>query len=124
MRAAPIALVALAVVCAWLFGMSRLATAALVGIAGAIGLIIAGRRVTLRFAALSFGAALAFGIVAMVLAELTGQSVRTLLEAPLDRNAIALVLAWLAVMFAALGFAGGLWAMLRGAGEDAPTDAP
>jgi hypothetical protein len=107
---------------AWLLDLSRLSTAGLAGLALAVGLVLAGRRVTLRFAALGFGAALALGFTAMMLADLIGLPLRTLLEGPINEHVVTIVLAWVAAMLAGLGFASGLWAMLRG--EPGPDDEP
>ena len=122
MRVLPLAPLAAAVAASYLLGLSRIAAAALLGMACALALLLAGRRLTLRFAALLFGAALAFAFTAMMLAELIGVPVLALLEGPFGEQAIALVLAWLAVFFAALGLASGLWAMLRGLPD--PEDEP
>lgn len=113
MRLQTLAPLLAAVAAAWLFDLSRMATAALIGAALALAMIAAQRPVTLRFAALAFGAALALGFTAMMLAELIGVRVRDLLEGPWHQHAIARVLAWLAVACAALGVASALYAMAR-----------
>jgi uncharacterized membrane protein AbrB (regulator of aidB expression) len=112
-----IAPVVVAAACAWLLEFSRFASAALIGAAIAVGLIVAGRRVTVRFAALAFGVALAFGFTAMMFAELIGLPVRELLERPLDKQVVAITLAWVAVMFVGLGLVAAAWGMWRNVPE-------
>ena len=125
MRGALVPIVLAAAAAAWLLGFSRFASAALIGLAIAIGLVLAGRRVTVRFAALSFGAALAFGFTAMTLAELIGVPVRTLLEGEISEHVVVIAMAWLAVMFVGLGLAAAAWGLWRGVPEpDAEDDNP
>jgi hypothetical protein len=118
--------VLLAAASAWLLDFSRFASAALIGAALAVGLIIAGRRVTVRFAALAFGAALALGVTAMLFAEVIGVPVRALLEGPINEQIVAIALAWAAVMFIGVGFVAAAWGMWRGVPEvdDEPPAGP
>lgn len=117
---------AVAVAAAALLEFSRFAGAALTGAGLALTLVLAGGRITLRFAALGFGAALAFGLMAMLLAELVGLPVRQLLdEGAWSAQPVAIALAWLAVMFAGLALVSAAWAMWRGVPEpDLPDDEP
>lgn len=92
-----------AVVAAALLPLGGLAAGALLGLGAFVGLLLAGRPLSLPFAGWTFGAAVALGFMAGVLANLVGLSVNELLARGEGRHGIALTLAIAAVMLFVLG---------------------
>lgn len=103
---------------AWLGGLGPLASAALLGGAAWLALLLARRQMPVAFAALALFGGVVFGFMAAVFAALHGVSAHELLALEFGRQPVGITLAWIAIALATLGVCSGTTALLRPPPDD------
>lgn len=114
----------LALAAGWALALDRAAIAALVGFGLWAGLILARRRLPLRFAALAFFAAVSLGFTAAVFAAFENLGLREFIELPAAGRFVGVALGCAAVSFAVLALASAAWTLVTGSSAADADDEP
>jgi hypothetical protein len=96
------------------FDTGRVGLGALIGLGAFGSLLAAGAPVSVRFGAFGIAAAVMFGFMTAVLAELVGHPVTDLLQHPFGEQPVPIILGVAAVAFATLGIASLVWGRVTG----------